>query len=40
VMTLTNLTATGGTLNVYNPRSGGGFSSVIFTVNIIAMGPQ
>jgi Head domain of trimeric autotransporter adhesin len=40
VMTLTNLTAAGGTLNIYNPRSGGGFSSVIFTVNIIAMGPQ
>ena len=40
VMTLTNLTSAGGTLNVYNPRSGGGFSNVNFTVNIIAMGPQ
>ena len=40
VMNLANITSTGGTLYVYNPRSGAGSSSVNFTVNIIAIGPQ
>jgi hypothetical protein len=38
VMNLLNVTASGGTLNIYNPRSGGGSASVSFIVNVIGIG--
>jgi hypothetical protein len=39
VKSVGNLTSTGGTLFLYNPRGGSGFSNVSFTINIIAIGP-